>query len=571
MNTKNLKWTLCLAGALAFTACDNDVEHDIPEVGAPSLVEYTPTTSSKVRTGEVEIQVKYDKNVNFVTANLNKLTFTGGKLISAEVYGISNILTVKVNVPTRETACTLTIPEGVVTGPNHMPAPEVTVNFNTVTLQKAPLAATQPAAVALYNSLYNNYGEKTFSGMMANVAWNHECADQVFEWTGKHPAINTYDFVHMPASEAGANWINYRDITPVSEWAAAGGIVSCMWHWLVPKFAPVAEDLRVKVWESEAVNMGNWEGNIQLTTAAEADLSMFDQAVEGDYLIVKVEQDATQGWWQGSLKNTGWSELAEGSNVIEMTAGATQYAFLLSQAAIDEIKTNGFIISGCNHKVLSVHLGTPATVYDPNEDYTYKPEETSFNAKNALTAGTWENDVYKKDMQTVIEYLKQLQDANIAVLWRPFHEAEGAWFWWGSKDADTFKALWIDMFNQFKSAGLNNLIWVYTAEDVTDTWYPGDEYVDIVGRDLYNKDNAEDCATEFNNFSWYYGDKIMTLSECGTVAPISEQWGKGARWSWFMPWYSEADGDGSVIHADQNWWIDAMSQDYVISREDLIQ
>lgn len=164
--------------------------------------------------------------------------------------------------------------------------------------------------------------------------------------------------------------------------------------------------------------------------------------------------------------------------------------------------------------------------------------------------------------------MKLLRDADIPVLWRPFHEAAGGWFWWG-KDAASFKSLWIAMFNYFKTEGLDNLIWVWTTEGNDADWYPGDQYVDIVGRDVYNKETA-DCVSEYTSIAENYGNKIVSLSECGTVGLISEQWASGARWSWFMPWYDGTNEDGSpVVHADEAWWKDAMSQEFVVSREEL--
>lgn len=98
---------------------------------------------------------------------------------------------------------------------------------------------------------------------------------------------------------------------------------------------------------------------------------------------------------------------------------------------------------------------------------------------------------------------------------------------------------------------------------------PGDQYVDIVGRDVYNKETA-DCVSEYTSIAENYGNKIVSLSECGTVGLISEQWASGARWSWFMPWYDGTNEDGSpVVHADEAWWKDAMSQEFVVSREEL--
>ncbi len=119
MKKLNIKWMLSLIAAFTFASCDTDVDHDIPAVDAPVLVSTTPESgAAKVKTGEITIEVKYDKNIFFATDNLSEIKFTGGELISADVLGASNILTVKVNVPGRETACSLSIPEGIVTEPD---------------------------------------------------------------------------------------------------------------------------------------------------------------------------------------------------------------------------------------------------------------------------------------------------------------------------------------------------------------------------------------------------------------------------------------------------------------------
>jgi mannan endo-1,4-beta-mannosidase len=129
--------------------------------------------------------------------------------------------------------------------------------------------------------------------------------------------------------------------------------------------------------------------------------------------------------------------------------------------------------------------------------------------------------------------------------------------------------MWIAMFNYFKAQGLDNLIWVWTTETGDDDWYPGDQYVDIIGRDIYSKD-AETCASQYAAISATYGNKIVALSECGTVGKISEQWVAGACWSWFMPWYDGEGEDGSpIVHADEVWWKDAMEQSYVITRDEV--
>lgn len=561
MKKLNIKWMLSLIAAFTFASCDTDVDHDIPAVDAPVLVSTTPESgAAKVKTGEITIEVKYDKNIFFATDNLSEIKFTGGELISADVLGASNILTVKVNVPGRETACSLSIPEGIVTGPNQMPAPAVSVQFSTVALDKTLVAATSAKAVKLYNYLLDNFETKTLSAMMANVAWNTEMSEKVYGWTGKYPAINCFDYVHLPASVAGADWINYGDITPVKDWSDKGGIVAAMWHWNVPKKA-VGEASSTRIWEGETVMPGDWSGNVQMTD--DAAKAVFADAQVGQVIRVAVKDVAAGA--QGSFKNSGWSEIASGTDYFDISG---DYTLVITEDVLKSLQEGGLIIGGHDYTAVAVYLENNGTALDPNKDYAFYKADTEFDAANATVEGTWENKVFTEDLKNAAAYLKLLRDADIPVLWRPFHEAAGGWFWWG-KDAASFKSLWIAMFNYFKTEGLDNLIWVWTTEGNDADWYPGDQYVDIVGRDVYNKETA-DCVSEYTSIAENYGNKIVSLSECGTVGLISEQWASGARWSWFMPWYDGTNEDGSpVVHADEAWWKDAMSQEFVVSREEL--
>lgn len=561
MKKLNIKWMLSLIAAFTFASCDTDVDHDIPAVDAPVLVSTTPESgAAKVKTGEITIEVKYDKNIFFATDNLSEIKFTGGELISADVLGASNILTVKVNVPGRETACSLSIPEGIVTGPNQMPAPAVSVQFSTVALDKALVAASSAKAVKLYNYLLDNFETKTLSAMMANVAWNTEMSEKVYGWTGKYPAINCFDYVHLPASVAGADWINYGDITPVKDWSDKGGIVAAMWHWNVPKKA-VGEASSTQIWEGETVMPGDWSGNVQMTD--DAAKAVFADAQVGQVIRVAVKDVAAGA--QGSFKNSGWSEIASGTDYFDISG---DYTLVITEDVLKSLQEGGLIIGGHDYTAVAVYLENNGTALDPNKDYAFYKADTEFDATNATVEGTWENKVFTEDLKNAAAYLKLLRDADIPVLWRPFHEAAGGWFWWG-KDAASFKSLWIAMFNYFKTEGLDNLIWVWTTEGNDADWYPGDQYVDIVGRDVYNEETA-DCVSEYTSIAENYGNKIVSLSECGTVGLISEQWASGARWSWFMPWYDGTNEDGSpVVHADEAWWKDAMSQEFVVSREEL--
>ena len=563
------------------TACAaTDAHYSIPDVEAPQFVASTPVAgANNVKRGDVTVTVKYDKRVFFASQDKDKIVVDGGTLTNAIVYGADSLLTMTLNVPQRGQEVSITIPEGLVTNGQGKPAASVNVNFTTTDLDKTPVMATSTSAKALYNYLLENVDNKIISGMMANVAWNQECADKVNEWTGKYPAINGFDYGHMPASKAGANWINYKDITPVKNWSDNHGIVQMMWHWNVPKNEPQA---------GKGIEMlSDWSANLQLTN--DAVKAAIGNAQVGDKLVATIA-DVADGA-QGSIKNSSWTGFTDeaGTSWEYFDISGDQYSMTLDATTLADMKNNGFILSGHDYTLTGVYIvpankdlaqGTqlykPTANLDPNKDYNFYlksesyPEGTTFDAANALTEGTWENQVWKDDMQTLTEYLTLLKNANIPVLWRPFHEASGKWFWWG-KDADSFKKLWIAMFNELKEAGLDNLIWVWTSCGNDNDWYPGDAYVDIVARDLYGEDDAK-CATEYADLSATYGNKIVTLGECGystytnsQIATVSKQWNAGAKWSWFMVWYN--DESSQTYHSTQEWWQDAMSQPNIITRD----
>ncbi len=136
----------------------------------------------------------------------------------------------------------------------------------------------------------------------------------------------------------------------------------------------------------------------------------------------------------------------------------------------------------------SWHWNVP--IAQGSEDYAFYSENNNFSTANAIVEGTWENNVIKADLEELSGYLTLLKEKNIPVIWRPLHEASRniyeyqdgtTWFWWGADGAEAYKKLWIYMFDYFEEQGLNNLIWVWTTQTKDNAFYPGDEYVDIVG------------------------------------------------------------------------------------------
>ena len=92
-----------------------------------------------------------------------------------------------------------------------------------------------PAAKQVYHILCNQYGQKTISGTVARVDWNIDEAEHVHAWTGQYPALNVFDFINIHASkDVNPNgWLDYSDMSVVTNWWNNGGLVGCMWHWQV--------------------------------------------------------------------------------------------------------------------------------------------------------------------------------------------------------------------------------------------------------------------------------------------------------------------------------------------------
>ncbi len=169
-------------------------------------------------------------------------------------------------------------------------------------------------------------------------------------------------------------------------------------------------------------------------------------------------------------------------------------------------------------------------------DYPESKEDDP-DFERLFTEGTAENTTLMSSWDRAARALQYLRRADVTVLWRPFHEFDGQWFWWGKGGSENFKRLWKLMYDKFKNVyKLDNLIWVLGYADfVKDGWYPGDEYCDIIGSDTY--DNSTHKA------GWELLKKLtgkpMAFHECGNVPPVGDFVRDGAVWAWFMTWHTQ--------------------------------
>ena len=204
-------------------------------------------------------------------------------------------------------------------------------------------------------------------------------------------------------------------------------------------------------------------------------------------------------------------------------------------------------------------------------DATTYSQNTDFSPSKAATEGTNENAYYTQALDTLAEQFLILQEKGIPVLWRPLHEAEGnggeegSWFWWGREGSKAYRQLWLYTYNYLtETKGCHNLIWEWNSYDygTSADWYPGDEYVDIIGYDKYNCTKYVNDGTgnwvpvlEHNDsaipdifysiMARYNNAKMVAMAECDCFSTLENLTTEKAGWLYFMPWY---DGGSDNIN-----------------------
>jgi len=198
--------------------------------------------------------------------------------------------------------------------------------------------------------------------------------------------------------------------------------------------------------------------------------------------------------------------------------------------------------------------------------------------KDANQTPAWTS--YRTELDKIAGALQELRDAGVTVIWRPFHEMNGSFFWWGTNaygnqqtNEDDYKALWIDLYNTLRwDYGLDNLIWTYSVVP-SETWYaevtayyPG---VDLVGMDYYGNQPEFPHYEELKVLG-----KPVVMSESGPREAGYGNWdmmewanilkGKAA---YFLQWHS---WNGAEVAIKDNKNVnEMMNSPFVITRGEL--
>jgi mannan endo-1,4-beta-mannosidase len=205
------------------------------------------------------------------------------------------------------------------------------------------------------------------------------------------------------------------------------------------------------------------------------------------------------------------------------------------QRVVDQAKTewaNGSLVA------LSWHACPPTG-----------PSTCAFDGgvKQIVTGGTALNGTWRQRMAEVVPYLKQLKDAGVPVLFRPFHEMNETWNWWGGRPgANGGAKIYQQMKDYFDSQGLTNLIWVWNVQDNPQggwaNYYPGASYVDVVSLDVWYKNYPS--SSDYQQMQTIAGSKPIAIAEMGKV-PDSALLQSQTRWSYFMIWSEQLRGNNT--------------------------
>ncbi|BCL13299.1 glycosyl hydrolase [Micromonospora sagamiensis] len=214
------------------------------------------------------------------------------------------------------------------------------------------------------------------------------------------------------------------------------------------------------------------------------------------------------------------------------------------QRVIDQAKTewaNGSLVT------LTWHACSPTVGRTCEFEGGVKTRISDTQFQQIVTGGTALNQTWRNRMAEVVPYLRQLRDAGVPVLWRPFHEMNESWNWWGARPgANGGAKIYQQMRDYFDSQGLDNLVWVWNVQDNPAggwaTYYPGDNYADVVSLDVWYKSHPS--TGDYQQIQSIAGSKPTAIAEMGKM-PTGSLLDSQPRWSYFMIWSEHLRGNNT--------------------------
>lgn len=175
--------------------------------------------------------------------------------------------------------------------------------------------------------------------------------------------------------------------------------------------------------------------------------------------------------------------------------------------------------------------------------------------RDLLTPGTAVHDRWQRQVDVVAALLAPLRDADVPVLWRPYHEMNGDWFWWGGRTGEQgYTALYRRLYDRLVGEhGLDNLLWVWNANAPRGNagpyadFYPGHDVVDVLAADVYGNDYRQ---SHHDDLLALADGRPVALGEVG-IMPTPELFAAQPRWAWFMTWttFLTRENDPAAVRA----------------------
>jgi len=213
--------------------------------------------------------------------------------------------------------------------------------------------------------------------------------------------------------------------------------------------------------------------------------------------------------------------------------------------------------------------GIPAFTWhwkDPSDSVdAFYTKSTTFDFTKGFQTGTttWDtaSATYKQivsDIDEIAANFLALQKDSVAAVFRPIHEASGAWFWWGTKGGAAFQALYNLIYDRMVTVdGVRNLVWVWNPQFASDIdWNPGAAKYDVISLDIYEAwDYTSKFVSGYNTLKTNFGalNKIFAVSENGSIPDASTMKTNNTVWSWWMPWYQSWGGKFLDQTVDAVW------------------
>lgn len=180
--------------------------------------------------------------------------------------------------------------------------------------------------------------------------------------------------------------------------------------------------------------------------------------------------------------------------------------------------------------------------------------------REILTEGSRLHRIWCEQVDLLAEGLRTLSDARVPLVFRPYHEMNGDWFWWGARPgANDYGQLWRRLQQRLMHHHrLHNLLWAWCCDrpsEGVEAYWPGHDVVDLVGTDIYPLPGRPVVYPQewYDRMAALARGKPLALTE-NSVLPTDEELTRQP-WAWFMGWVDllfEANSEEEIRRAYAN-------------------